>query len=199
MIWRIAHTSRITELVCASVNSSILGTICLLEPKCYLSVYKSIAKEIFHGGTVPQFDEGVELGFGCDTPRKSSVLSKICLLEPKCYLSPFTSQSQKKFCMGGTIPQFGIGVELGVGCGTPRKPSVLGKICLLEPKRYLSPLTSQSQNKIWLGGTVPQFGRGVELGGRVWYTVKLLHIIYNLFAATEMLSLSVYEPIAIQI
>ena len=41
--------------------------------------------------------------------------------------------------------------------------------------------------------TVPQ------IGGRVWYPVKLLHIRYNLFAGTEMLSLSVYEPIAIQI
>jgi len=41
-----------------------------------------------------------------------------------------------------------------------------------------------------LGG-VPQFGRRVELGGRVWYPVKLLHISYNLFAGTEMLSLSV--------
>ena len=29
--------------------------------------------------------------------------------------------------------------------------------------------------------------------------MKLLHIIYNLFAETEMLSLTVYEPIAIQI
>ena len=28
--------------------------------------------------------------------------------------------------------------------------------------------------------------------------MKLLHISYNSFAATEMLSLSVYEPIAIQ-
>ena len=50
-----------------------------------------------------------------------------------------------------------------------------------------------------LGGTVPQFGRGVELGGRVWYPVKFLHISYNLFAGTDMLSLTVYEPIAIQI
>ena len=33
----------------------------------------------------------------------------------------------------------------------------------------------------------------------MWYPVKLLHISYNLFAGTEMLSLSVYEPIAIQI
>ena len=50
-----------------------------------------------------------------------------------------------------------------------------------------------------LGGTVPQFGQGVELGRWVWYPVKLLHICYNLFAGTEMLSLTVYEPIAIQI
>ena len=39
----------------------------------------------------------------------------------------------------------------------------------------------------------------MDLGGRVWYPVKLLHIRYRLFAGTEMLSLSVYEPIAIQI
>ena len=51
--------------------------------------------------------------------------------------------------------------------------------------------------QILLGG--PQFGRGVELGGRVWYPVKLLHISYNFFAGTEMLSLSVYEPMAMRI
>ena len=33
----------------------------------------------------------------------------------------------------------------------------------------------------------------------MWYPMKLLHISYNLFAGTEMLSLSVYEPIAIHI
>ena len=33
----------------------------------------------------------------------------------------------------------------------------------------------------------------------MWYPVKLLHIRYNLFAGTEMLSLSVYEPITKQI
>ena len=53
--------------------------------------------------------------------------------------------------------------------------------------------------QIFLVGIVPQFGRGVELGGRVWYPVKLLHICYNLFARTELLSLSVYEPITKQI
>ena len=33
----------------------------------------------------------------------------------------------------------------------------------------------------------------------MWYHVKVLRIRYNLFAGTEMLSLFVYEPIAIQI
>ena len=53
--------------------------------------------------------------------------------------------------------------------------------------------------QILLRGTVPEFEEGVELGGRVWYPLKVIHIRYNLFAGTEMLSLSVYEPIAIQI
>ena len=53
--------------------------------------------------------------------------------------------------------------------------------------------------QILLGGTVPQFGRGVvELGGLVLYPVKLLHISYNVFVVAEMLSLSVCEPIGIQ-
>ena len=42
-------------------------------------------------------------------------------------------------------------------------------------------------------------GEGVEFWGRVRYPAKVLRIRYNLFAVTEMLSLSVYEPIAIQI
>ena len=52
---------------------------------------------------------------------------------------------------------------------------------------------------ILLGGPSSNLGDGVELRGRVWYPVKLLHIRYNLFAGIEMLSLSLYEPIAIQI
>ena len=48
----------------------------------------------------------------------------------------------------------------------------MGIICLFKPIRYLA---------------------------RVWYPMKLLHISYDLFAGTEMLSLSVYEPIAIKI
>ena len=34
---------------------------------------------------------------------------------------------------------------------------------------------------------------------RGWHPVKLLHVRYNLFAGTEMLSLSVNEPITKQI
>ena len=53
--------------------------------------------------------------------------------------------------------------------------------------------------QILLGGTVPQFLVGVELGGLVWYPVKAHHNGHNLSIITETLSLSVYEPIAIQI
>ena len=53
--------------------------------------------------------------------------------------------------------------------------------------------------RIFAWGPSPNFGEGVELGGSVWYPVKLFHIRYNLFAGIVMLSLSVYEPIAIQI
>ena len=45
---------------------------------------------------------------------------------------------------GGTVPQLGEKVELGG-----------------------SPLTSQSQNKFWLGDRPPILVEGVELGGRV--------------------------------
>ena len=53
--------------------------------------------------------------------------------------------------------------------------------------------------QILLGGPSPNLVEGIELWGRVWYPLKVLHIMYNVFAGTEMLSLSVYEPIAIQI
>ena len=52
---------------------------------------------------------------------------------------------------------------------------------------------------ILLGGTVHQFGEGIELGRRVCYPLKVLCIRYNLFVGTETLSLSIYEPFAIQI
>ena len=53
--------------------------------------------------------------------------------------------------------------------------------------------------QILLEGPSTNLGEGVKLGGRMWYPVKVLRIRYNWFAGTEMLSLSVYEPIAIQI
>ena len=69
---------------------------------------------------------------------------------------------------------------------------------MLEPKCYLS-VYEPIAIHILLGGPSPNLGEGVELGGRVWYPAKLLHIWYNLFAGTDTLSLSVYEVIAIHI
>ena len=46
---------------------------------------------------------------------------------------------------------------------------------------------------------IPNFRYRVELGGRMWYRVRVLRIRYNLFAGTETLSLSVYEPITLHI
>ena len=52
---------------------------------------------------------------------------------------------------------------------------------------------------ILLGGRAsPNLGKDRAMRW-LWNPVKLLHIKYNLFAGTEMLSLAVYEPIAIQI
>ena len=49
-----------------------------------------------------------------------------------------------------------------------------------------------------MGGRSPILGGGRAMG-RGWHPVKLLHVRYNLFAGTEMPSLSAYEQIAIQI
>ena len=92
-----------------------------------------------------------------------------------------------------------MGFELGVVTGTTWKSSVLGTICVLELKRYLSPFTSRSQCTFCLGLPSPNFGYGVWARGRVWYHVKVLPIRYNLFAGAETLSLSVYGPITIHI
>src|SRR5208282_5943928 len=42
------------------------------------------------------------------------------------------------------------------------------------------------------------WGRG-QTRGRLWYPMKVLHIKHNLFAGTESLSLSVYEPITMRV
>ena len=68
----------------------------------------------------------------------------------------------------------------------------------METILYLSPFTSQSPYAFCVGG-VPPFGGGVELGGRVWYHLKVLHITHNLFAGAKPLSLPVYEPIAMRV
>jgi len=45
----------------------------------------------------------------------------------------------------------------------------------------------------------PNLGEGVELAGLVWLPVNILYIMHILFVGTEALSLTIYEPIAIQI
>ena len=72
-----------------------------------------------------------------------------------------------------------------VECGTALKYSVLGTICLLEPKRYLSPFMSPLQYKTHISwGTVPNLCEEVKLGGRVFYRLIVLCSRYNLFAGT---------------
>jgi len=88
-------------------------------------------------------------------------------------------------------------VELGGRVWYSVKSSILGTICLPEPKPLLSPFTSQSPYAFC--GARPHFGEGVELGGQVEYPAKVLQFRHNLFAGTETLSLSVYEPITILI
>ena len=76
---------------------------------------------------------------------------------------------------------------------------MLGTICLLFWNRNVISLRLRANRNTNFAWGVPQFGRGVELGGRLWYRVKVLGIRYNMFAGTETLSLSVYEPIAMHI
>ena len=99
----------------------------------------------------------------------------------------------------GTVPNLGEGSSYGVECGTRWNSSILGTICLLVSKCHLSPFMSQSQCKFCLVGPSPNLGERVELGGRLWCNLKVLYIMHNLFAGTEMLSLTVYEPISIKI
>ena len=76
-------------------------------------------------------------------------------------------------------------VELGDRVWYSVKSSILGTICLPEPKPLLSPFTSQSPYAFC--GARPHLGEGVELGGRFWYPVTVLYIGHNLFAGTETL------------
>ena len=53
--------------------------------------------------------------------------------------------------------------------------------------------------RVLLGGDRPPFAEEVELGVRVWYQVKVLHIRNNVSAGTEARSFSVYESITIRV
>ena len=50
-----------------------------------------------------------------------------------------------------------------------------------------------------MGDRPPILEEGVELEGRVWYPVNAHHNTHNLSSENKTLSLSVYEPIALQI
>jgi len=79
--------------------------------------------------------------------------------------------------------------------GTPWKSSILCRHNLFTRTETLYfPVYKPIAISHFVGD--PPFGGGVELGGRVWYPLKVLHIRHNLFAGTETPYLSVYEPIA---
>ena len=112
-----------------SVNSSILGTICLLEPKCYLSPFTSQSQKKFcMGGTVPQFGGGIELGGSAVAPCETPTYYVKFVWWNRNYISLVYESIAKEIWHGEPSPNLGEGVELGVGCGTPRKSNVLGKI-----------------------------------------------------------------------
>ena len=101
--------------------------------------------------------------------------------------------------LGGTVPQFLVGVELEALVWYTVKVlhiryNLFAGTEMLSLSAY-EPIAIQ----MFAWGYRPQFVGRVELGGRVWYPVKLLHIMYNLYGETEKLSRSVYELIAIQI
>ena len=101
--------------------------------------------------------------------------------------------------VGGSDPNWGEGVELGCRTWYHVKAHHNGHNLSIETETLSSFVLEQDAVQILLGGPSPNLGEGVELGGRVWYPLKVLHIRYNLFVGTEMLSLSVCEPITIQI
>ena len=70
---------------------------------------------------------------------------------------------------------------------------------VLEPKRYLSPCTSQSKNKFWLEGPPPNLGGRGRVRGRVRYPVKAHHTEHNLLIETDTLSLFLQEPYDLQV
>ena len=144
------------------LNPAILSTFCLFKPIHYLFLRLRPNRHTRLWGTVPHLGEGVELGVGLGTPWKPYILGTICLLEPKNSISVHL-RSNRHACFVRSVPHFGkrLTVELGVRCGTPWKSFLLGAICLLKPRLYLSPLMCQSQFKFCLRVRPPQFaGRG---------------------------------------
>ena len=100
--------------------------------------------------------------------------------------------------MGG-IPPFGGGVDLGGRVWYNVKVLHITHNLFAGADTLSLPVYEPIAKRVLWEGAHPIWGRGFVLGGRVWYPVIVLHIRYNWFAGNEMLSLSVYEPIAMPI
>src|SRR5208282_5030148 len=99
--------------------SSILRTICLPEPKCYLSPFTSQSQYKFCLGDHPPIwrrDRARGRGWYLVKLLHSRyhLFAGIEMLSLSVY-EPIV----KEILLGGTLPEFWEGVELGVGCGTP--------------------------------------------------------------------------------
>src|SRR5208282_3684309 len=101
-----------------------------------------------------------------------------------------------QFLLGGTVPKLWVGVELGGRVWYRAKVLRIRSNLFAGTETLSLSVNEPIARQILSGGTVPQFGEGVELEGHVWHPVKVLRIRSNLFNGTEMISLSVYETIA---
>ena len=77
--------------------------------------------------------------------------------------------------------------------------SKIDKIRATETEMLSLSVYESIAKEILHGGTVPQFGGRGQARGRVWHPAKVLCIRLKNLIGTEMLSLSVNEPIAKQI
>ena len=69
------------------------------------------------------------------------------------------------------------------------KVLILGTMCLLEPKLHLSLFRAKRHSPCAFCEGASAIWGMVELGGRVCYKVKFLHIRHNLFAGASTLTL----------
>ena len=160
-----------------------MNNLCAGTETLSLSVYEPIIMHFFAWGTVPQFWEGVELG-GRVCYHMKVLCSRLNLFAVTVF-----QHNPHIWGRGGAT----------VWIVVPRESPSQWQYIVYSNRNSISLRLPANHNKHFAWGTVPQFGGGVDLRGRVCYHMKVLCSRYNLFAGTEKLSLSVYEPIAKQI